>query len=404
MDISQIRRDFPILADESYIYFDNAATSQRPRQVTEAVERFYQTTNANPLRGLYEWSIGATDAYEGAREKVAAFLHAKDPSEIIFVRNATEAINLVAYSWALGNIKEGEEIVLSVTEHHSNILPWQMVAQQKGAKLVYLEPDEEGQIPESEFAKITEKTALVAIGMVSNVLGTENPVKRLAALAHEKGALLLTDAAQAAPHQEIDVTQLDVDFLALSGHKMLAPFGIGVLYGKKSILENMSPFLRGGEMIEYVTRQDATYAELPHKFEAGTVNAAGAVGLAAAIDYLTDIGFDEIRRQELALTQALVSGMKETGHIRVYGSPDPAKHHGIVTFNIEGCHPHDVSSILDAEKICIRAGHHCAQPLMQFLKVGSTARASVYFYNTMEETERFIAALPKVRSTLGYMD
>ncbi|MCR5282730.1 MAG: SufS family cysteine desulfurase, partial [Lachnospiraceae bacterium] len=404
MDVAAIRRDFPILEDERIIYFDNAATSQRPRQVLEAVDAFYRKSNANPLRGLYQWSIEATEAYETAREKVAAFIGAGDASEIIFTRNTTESVNLAAYSWGLTNIKEGDKIVISVMEHHSNILPWQMVARQKGAELVYMEPDEEGVLSGQEIAKIDEKTALVAIGMVSNVLGVRNPVEAIIKRAHEMGALVLVDGAQATPHQGVDVTALDADFFAFSAHKMLGPFGIGVLYGKKKLLEDMPPFLTGGEMIEYVTREDATYAELPHKFEAGTVNAAAAVGLGAAIDYLGQIGFDAIRKQEDLLCSLLYEGMKNDPHITLYGPTDPARRNGIVTFNIEGCHPHDVSSVLDSEQVCIRAGHHCAQPLMQYLKVNSTVRASLYFYNTENEVERFLKSLTKVRGWLGYED
>ncbi len=405
MDIQTIRNDFPILADPAYIYFDNAATSQRPRQVLEAVERFYKTTNANPLRGLYEWSIGATEAYESAREKVAAFIGAKGPSEVVFTRNATESINLVAYSWGLTNVQEGDEIVVSVMEHHSNILPWQMVCKKTGAKLVYLECDKFGKIPAQEYTeKIGPKTKLVAITMVSNVFGIQNPIADIAKLAHANDALLLVDGAQAAPHTKVDVKALDADFFAFSGHKMLAPFGIGGLYAKEELLDKMPPFLTGGEMIEYVTRQDATYAELPHKFEAGTVNAAGAVGLAAAIDYLNEIGFDFIEEQEKKITRILYEGMKDQKYITLYGSENPDEHSGIVTFNIEGCHPHDVSSVLDSEKVCIRAGHHCAQPLLQHLGVNATARASVYFYNTTEEAERFLESLSHVRGWLGFED
>ncbi len=404
MDIKRIREDFPILKDPDYIYFDNAATSQRPAAVLKAVEDFYRTTNANPLRGLYEWSIGATEAYEGAREKVASFLGAADASEIIFTRNTTEAINLVAYSWGLQNLGSGDEIAVTVMEHHSNLLPWQMVADKTGAQLVFMEPDEEGRLGDEQLDRITEKTRLVAVGMVSNVLGVSNPIGQIIARAHEKGALVLVDAAQGAPHHRIDVQKADMDFCAVSGHKMLAPFGIGALYVKKKILEQMPPFLLGGEMIEYVTRESATYAQLPHKFEAGTVNAAGAVGMAAAIDYLEEVGFDAIREQEKKLTRILYDGMKTMKHITLYGPSDPDKSSGIVTFNIEGCHPHDVASVMDSEKICIRAGHHCAQPLMQYLNVNATARASLYFYNTEEEAERFVEKLSLVRSWLGYQD
>lgn len=402
MEIKDIRADFPILSDERYIYFDNAATSQRPRQVLEAVEHFYRTTNANPLRGLYEWSVGATEAYEQARRKVAGFLNAGQAEEIIFTRNATEAINLVAYTWGLANIHEGDEIVISIMEHHSNILPWQMIAKKNGAILKYLEYNENYEFSEEELHKITNRTKLVAITYVSNVFGITNPVKRIAELAHQNGAVLVVDGAQSTPHRRVDVQEIDADFYAFSGHKMLAPMGIGALYGKRRLLEEMPPFLTGGEMIELVTRESATYAEVPHKFEAGTVNAGDAVGLAAAIDYLENIGFDFIEQQENKLTRLALDAMQDIPYITLYGAKESERHSGIVTFNVEGCHPHDVSSVLDSEHICIRAGHHCAQPLLQFLGVNATARASMYFYNTEDEVERFVEGLKKVRGWLGY--
>lgn len=399
------RKDFPIFAGNDTIYFDNAATSQRPVQVLEAMEQFNNRCNANPLRGLYRWSVDATQAYEDARHSVALFVGAAQDSEIIFTRNATESLNLVAYSYGLSHLKAGDEIVLSVMEHHSNILPWQMVARQTGAKLVYLEPQMDGTLTEEEIrAKITDRTALVAIGHVSNVLGVTNPVREIADLAHEKGAVVVVDGAQSAPHRRVNVQELGADFFAFSGHKLLGPMGIGALYGREDLLEEMPPFLTGGEMIEYVTRESATYAEVPHKFEAGTVNAMGAVGMEAAIRYLQDIGFEEIGRREEELTSRLMAGLSQTPHVTIYGSSDPTKHCGIVTFNIEGCHPHDVASVLDTENIDIRAGHHCAQPLMKFLGVGATARASLYFYNTEEEVDRFVEAIGKVRGWLGYAD
>ena len=404
-NITDFRKDFDIFASGEYVYFDNAATSQRPRQVLDAVSDFYKTTNANPLRGLYDWSMDATERYENARQTVADFIGAKSSEEIIFTRNTTESLNLVAYSYGLENVNEGDEVVISVMEHHSNILPWQMVTRQKNAKLVYLEPDEEGVITEAEYkSKITDKTKIVSIGHVSNVFGVTNPVKEIAAYAHEKGATVIMDGAQAAPHIPVNVQDLDADFYAFSGHKLMAPMGIGVLYGKKSILENMKPFLTGGEMIEYVTREDATYAELPHKFEAGTVNAAGAVGLEAAIKYLQGVGFDFIKEQEDKLAARMIEGMKKLPYIKIYGSSDPEKHSGIVTFTMDGVHPHDISSVLNDDKVCVRAGHHCAQPLMQFIGAGSTARASVYFYNTEEEVDRFLEHLTKIRSVMGYED
>ena len=402
MDIQSIRNDFPILRDNQYIYFDNAATTQRPQQVIDAITAFYTETNANPLRGLYAWSVEATDRYEAARKKVADFINAGSEQEIIFTRNASESLNLVAYTYGLSELGEGDEIVLSVMEHHSNILPWQMVAKKAGAKLVYLEPDEEGDFSEAELKKITEKTRLVCLTMTSNVFGVTTPIDKITKLAHENGARIVVDGAQSTPHQKVDVQALDVDFYAFSGHKLLGPMGIGVLYGKRELLEKMPPFLTGGEMIEYVTRESATYAELPHKFEAGTVNAADACGLAAAIDYIENIGFDKIEAQEKKLTQLALDRMREMEHVTIYGAGDPARHSGIITFNIEGCHPHDVASVLDSEHVCIRAGHHCAQPFMQYLKVNATARASMYFYNTEEEVERFLTALSKVRGWLGY--
>lgn len=395
------RKDFKILQG-GYIYFDNAATSQRPEQVTEAMRIFNETANANPLRGLYDWAIAATDAYEEARAQVARFLNAPKAEDIIFTRNTTEAINLVAYSYGLLHVQEGDEIVISVMEHHSNILPWQMVAREKKARLVYLEPDAEGILQPSEYeGKITEKTRIVAIGHVSNVLGVTNPVKEIVARAHAVGAVALVDGAQAVPHMRVDVRDIDADFYAISGHKMLGPFGIGALYGRTKLLDEMPPFLTGGEMIEYVERETSTYAELPHKFEAGTVNAQGAVGMAAAIKYLEEVGYDTIEAIDHRLTTRLMEGMKRVPHVHIFGSPDPARHNGIVTFTIDDVHPHDISSVLNEDRVCIRAGHHCAQVLMQFLNVNSTARASLYFYNTEDEVDRFLAALAGVRSVMG---
>ena len=402
-NIGDYRKDFDILNSGDYVYFDNAATSQRPNQVLDAISNFYRTANANPLRGLYDWSIAATDMYEDSRRVVADFIGAATPEEIIFTRNTSESLNLVAYSYGLDNVSEGDEVVISVMEHHSNILPWQMVCRKKNAKLVYLEPDEEGVISKEEYeSKITDKTKVVAIGHVSNVMGVTNPVKEIAAYAKSKGAIVVVDGAQSTPHMKVNVQELGADFFAFSGHKMLGPMGIGVLYGRKELLEKMSPFLTGGEMIEYVTRTDATYAELPHKFEAGTVNASGAVGLAEAIRYLQNIGFEAIEAQEQKLTALLMEGMSKLPYIKIYGSKDPKKHCGIVTFTIDGVHPHDISSVLNDDHVCIRAGHHCAQPLMQFIGAGSTARASLYFYNTEEEVKIFLEKLAKVREVMGY--
>ncbi len=408
MNLSDTRKDFPIFAREEnrgLIYFDNAATSQRPQQVLDSVANFYTSANANPLRGLYGLSVKATDLYEEARERVARHLNAES-SEVIFTRNATESLNLVAYTWAMENVREGDEIVVSAMEHHSNLLPWQMVAKAKGASLVFLECGNDGVIPESEYAKINSKTVLLAVTHVSNVFGIMNPVKDLIRLAHKngrggKGAVAVIDGAQGAPHTAVDVKDLDADFYALSGHKLCGPMGIGVLYGKKNLLEEMPPFLRGGEMIEYVTRESATYAELPHKFEAGTVNAADAVGLAAAFDYIDSIGLDKIEENDTRLTSLLMQAMKSIPHVNIIGNEDPSKHSGIVTFTLDGAHPHDIASMLDSENIAIRAGHHCAQPLMEKLGVGSTARASLYFYNTEDEIAVFAEKLVSVRKWMG---
>ncbi len=401
--MTDFRKDFAILQDPKYIYFDNAATSQRPVQVLEAVNEVYNKANANPLRGLYEWSVLATDAYENARELTAKFIGAKSAQEIIFTRNATESLNLIAYSYGMTNVEEGDEILISVTEHHSNILPWQMVARAKHATLKFLEPAEDGSISEEEIrSKLSDRTKIFAMAQVSNVLGVTTDIKRAAQLAHEKGATVVIDGAQSAPHTKVDVQDLGADFFVFSGHKMLAPMGIGVCYGRKELLNAMPPFLTGGEMIEYVTRETATYAELPHKFEAGTVNVGGAVGLGAAINYLEQVGFDYIEAQEKKLTALLMEEMSQMDHLTVYGSADPTKHCGIVTFNIDGCHPHDVASILDEDHVCIRAGHHCAQPLLQYMNVGATCRASMYFYNTEDEVHRFAQILKNVRGALGY--
>ncbi len=410
MDTYDFRKDFPFFESElnkGLVYFDNAATSQRPLCVSEAVADFYKNSNANPLRGLYDLSVRATDIYETSRAKVAEFVNAESSSEIIFTRNATESLNLVAYSYGMNYVGEGDEIVITAMEHHSNILPWQMVCKAKKARLVWLECGTDGVIPESEWKKkITARTKIVSLAHVSNVFGITNPVKEIASFAHKtgnggKGAVVVVDGAQSVPHFKVDVRSLGADFLAFSGHKALGPMGIGALYAKKEFLEQMPPFLRGGEMIEYVTREDATYAELPHKFEAGTVNAGGAAGLAAALDYLNKVGFDFIEKNDNELALFIMNGMKQIPHVHIIGNEDPARHSGIITFTVDDVHPHDIASMLSSENIAIRAGHHCAQPLMQKLGVGSTARASVYFYNTKTEAELFLDRLSKVRGWMG---
>ena len=400
-----IRCDFPLLIQTNEAYLDNAATSQKPYCVINAVEDFYKHSNANPLRGLYELSVNATDRYENAREAVRKFINAKESAEIVFTRNATESLNLIAYSYGLSNLREGDEIVVSITEHHSNILPWQMVARSTGAKLVYLECEQDGRITDEAIDKtITEKTRLVAVGEVSNVTGRRNPVEKIIEKAHSVGAVTVVDGAQSTPHMAVDVQAMDTDFFAFSGHKLLGPMGIGVLYGKRELLEAMPPFLTGGEMIQTVSREGAVWAELPHKFEAGTVNAADAVGLHAAIDYITGLGFDAITEREDALTAYAMEGMKKIPHLHLIGSDDPAEHNGILNFVIDGVHPHDISAILDADGIDVRAGHHCAQPLLNHLGFRSTTRASLMFYNTEEEVRRLLGSLASVRSRMGYKD
>ncbi len=415
MDMKKYRKDFPFFKaiDEhnskenaQLVYFDTSATAQRPFLVIDAMSHFYATANANPLRGLYDLSERATVAYEHARNEVASFINAKDSSEIIFTRNTTESLNLVAYSYGLSNLKAGDEICITIMEHHSNILPWQMVCRQTGAKLVFMECDKAtGVISNEEInSKITEKTKIVSFAHVSNVLGVTNPVKKIADKAHEVGAVVVVDGAQSSAHKKIDVQQMDVDFFALSGHKLCGPMGIGALYGKKEILEKMPPFLTGGEMIEYVTRDSATWAEVPHKFEAGTVSAADAVGLGAAIRYIKSVGMDKIEEYDKYLTSLLIDGMKKIPHVNIVGPQDGSKRSGIATFTIDGVHPHDIASLLSDEHIAIRAGHHCAQPLAQYLGVQSSARASLYFYNTPEEVQTFLEKLAQVRKWSGYKD
>lgn len=397
------RNDFPLLMQNKIIYIDNAATSQRPQCVIDAEGDFYKNYNANPLRGLYSLSVEATEVYENAREAVRKFIGAEKSNEIIFTRNTTESLNLVAYSYGLSNVKKGDEIVVSIMEHHSDLLPWQMVAKNCGAELKFIECAKDGSIDLEKVKElITSRTKIVAMTQVSNVLGREYPVKEIAKLAHEKGAVMVVDGAQSTPHMRVDVTDLDADFFAFSGHKLLAPMGIGVLYGKEELLEKMPPFLSGGEMIDSVTRTSAVYAELPHKFEAGTVNAAGAAGLKAAIDYIEKVGFDYIGEREIALTSRAIEKMKKIPHVNIIGSENADEHTGIVTFTIDNVHPHDISEILAADGIAVRAGHHCAQPLLTHLGLNSTARASFAFYNTEDEVDKFTDSVATIRERMGY--
>lgn len=397
------RNDFPLLMQNKIIYIDNAATSQRPQCVIDAEGDFYKNYNANPLRGLYSLSVEATEVYENAREAVRKFIGAEKSNEIIFTRNTTESLNLVAYSYGLSNVKKGDEIVVSIMEHHSDLLPWQMVAKTCGAELKFIECAKDGSIDLEKVKElITSRTKIVAMTQVSNVLGREYPVKEIAKLAHENGAVMVVDGAQSTPHMRVDVTDLDADFFAFSGHKLLAPMGIGVLYGKEELLEKMPPFLSGGEMIDSVTRTSAVYAELPHKFEAGTVNAAGAAGLKAAIDYIEKVGFDYIGEREIALTSRAIEKMKKIPHVNIIGSENADEHTGIVTFTVDNVHPHDISEILAADGIAVRAGHHCAQPLLTHLGLNSTARASFAFYNTEDEVDKFTDSVATIRERMGY--
>lgn len=397
------RDDFPLLKSQDVAYLDNAATAQRPQCVLDAVTAFYRSQNANPLRGLYPLSIAATEAYENAREAVRAFLNAKSAREIIFTRNTTESINLAAYSYGLSHVKAGDEVLVSIMEHHSNLLPWQMVCRQTGATLKFMECEMDGTLDLNKVEPlITPKTKIVACTHVSNVLGRVNPIRELAALAHRVGAVMVVDGAQSTPHIPVDVQALDADFFAFSGHKVYGPMGIGVLYGREELLNAMPPFLTGGEMIESVTREGAVFAELPHKFEAGTVNAADAVGLHAAIDYVGNIGFAQMHEREVALTRRAMDAMRELPHVHVLGAEDPEEHCGIITFTVDGVHPHDISEILASDGVAIRAGHHCAQPLLAYLNHPSTARASLAFYNTESEVDRLLGSISTLRERMGY--
>lgn len=399
------RGDFPILTRPEngtrLVYLDSAATAQRPQAVLDAVAQYYREANANPHRGVYDLASRATAAHEGARKVVAEFLHAED-DEIIFTQNTTEALNLAAYSYGLSALRAGDEILLSVAEHHSNLVPWQRVAQVTGARLVYLYPGADGRLSEGELdRKFSEHTRLVAVAQVSNVLGVAAPVAAIVSRARAVGAVVVLDCAQSVPHMKVDVKALDVDFAAFSGHKLYGPMGVGVLYGKRALLERMPPFLSGGDMIASVHEQASTFAEPPRKFEAGTRNVGGEVGLAAAIKYVGTIGWDALQRHEAALVDQALRGMVRLPHVTVYGSTAPEGRCGVIAFNVEGIHPHDAATILDAGGIAIRAGHHCAQPLMEFLGIGSCCRASFAVYNTPEDVDLFLQALEGIRRWIG---
>ena len=388
--------DFPILKNRDMAYLDSGATAQKPQKVLDAVESFYEHKNANPHRGAYSLSIEATEAYESTRGKIAQFINARYPEEIIFSKNATESLNLLAYSYGLDNLKKEDEVVISIMEHHSNLVPWQYVTNKTGSTLKYIYINDNFEISKEEIeSKITDKTKIVGITHISNVLGTINPVKEIIKYAHKKGAIVIVDASQSIPHMKIDVQDLDADFLVFSGHKMLAPLGIGVLYGKREILNNMTPFLMGGDMIEYVYEQDTTFAPLPNKFEAGTQNVEGVIGLGAAIDYINEIGYDKIAEVEKELTEYAREKLSKLDYLELYLTPNKENHSSVFSFNIKGVHPHDVASILDTENVYVRSGNHCAQPLLRSLGIDSTCRASLYFYNTKEDIDKLVHGLDK---------
>lgn len=390
------KRDFPLLMQNNIAYLDSAATTQKPMQVINAISEYYKNANANPHRGAYKLSLESTKVYDEARKKVAKFINAKSENQIVFTRNATESLNLIAYSYGLNNLGSKDKIVLSIMEHHSNLVPWQYVSRKTDSTLEYMYINKAGEITDEEIdSKIVEGTKIVGITHVSNVLGTINPIEKIIKKAHSVGAIAVVDASQSVPHMKIDVQKLDADFLVFSGHKMLAPLGIGVLYAKSEILEEMKPFLFGGDMIEYVYEQNATFAEVPTKYEAGTQNVEGAVGLSAAIDYLNNIGMDKVQTIEKELTNYALEELQKLAFVTIYGFSN--KQAGVISFNVNGVHPHDVASVLDSENVCIRSGNHCAQPLLRFMGLESTCRVSFYIYNTKEDVDKLIDALYKTK-------
>ncbi len=399
----KIRKEFPLLENTSLAYLDNSATVQKPQCVLDRVESFYREENANPMRGLYELSLKATEVYEEARAEAARFIGAKSADEIIFTRNASESLNLAAYSYGMHFLSEGDEIIVSIAEHHSNMLPWMNAAKETGAKIVWYECEKDGSFDLNRLeGLIGERTKLLAVTQISNIFGRLNDIKSMASLIHKRGGVIVVDGAQSVPHTKIDVTDLDADFFAFSGHKMYAPMGIGVLYGKKELLDKMPPFLYGGEMIETVTRERITYAETPHKFEAGTVNAGGAAGLAEAIRFMERTGIENIEKRERCLTELAFDGMRRIPYINIIGADRAEDHHGILAFQVEGVHPHDVAAIFSDESIAVRAGHHCAQPLHKHIGILSSTRMSLAFYNTEEEIGRFLDVLGSIRKLMGY--
>lgn len=398
----KIRNDFPVLDQkvngEPLVYLDSAATSQKPQAVIDGLIHYYQNDNANVHRSVYTLGQRATEEYENARQKVQHFINAKEDKEVIFTKGATDSLNLVASTYGEEHIKAGDEIVISIMEHHSNLIPWQQLAIRKQAKLKYIGLTKNGELDMKDAAQqITDKTKIVAIAHASNVLGVTNDIKELAWIAHSHNAVIVADGAQAVPHQKVDVQDLDVDFYAFSGHKMLSPMGIGVLYGKKALLEAMRPYQYGGEMIDFVEKQKSTWTDLPWKFEAGTQNVAGAIGLGEAIDYLNEIGIDQVKAHEEELVEYLLPKLLQDQDLEVYGPHDPKKHNGVISFNIKGLHPHDVATALDMEGISVRAGHHCVQPLMKELGVVATVRASFYLYNTKADADKLLQAIAETK-------
>ncbi|MBO77489.1 MAG: cysteine desulfurase [Gemmatimonadetes bacterium] len=398
-----IRREFPTLEQavngRPLVYLDNAATSQKPKVVLDALRSYYEDDNSNVHRGIHELSRRATVAYEESRAKVASWVGANEPSEIVWTRGTTEAINLVSSAWGLDNVGEGDEILISVLEHHSNIIPWQLLARRTGAVIKYIELDEQGRWILDELPHLlTDRTRIVAISHVSNALGTVNPVKRVAAAAHEVGALVLVDGAQGAVHMKVDVKDLGVDYYAFSGHKMCGPTGIGALWARRDLLDSMEPYQGGGEMIHFVGRDESSWATVPHKFEAGTPNIAGAIGMGAAIDFLSEVGMDAIAEHEHKLLGYALERMNKVDGICIYGPQSPDEHSALISFTLGDAHPHDISTILDSEGIAVRAGHHCAQLAMQHFGISATARASIYLYNTESDIDRLIEGLEQVRS------
>ena len=390
------KKDFPILNNKEITYLDSGATTQKPEQVIQAIDNYYKTANANVHRGAYSLSVEATAKYEEAREKVAKFINSPSAEQVIFSKNATESLNLIAYSYGMENLKKDDEIVLSIMEHHSNLVPWQKVAKTTGAKLNYMYINDEFEISDEEIEnKITDKTKIVGITHVSNVLGTINNIQKIIKQAHKKGVIVIVDASQSIPHIKIDVQDLDCDFLVFSGHKMLAPLGIGVLYGKKHLLNDMTPFLMGGDMREYVYEQNTTFAPLPNKFEAGTQNIEGVIGLSTAIDYIENIGYEKIAQIEQEVVSYAREELSKLDFLDLYITPNKQNHSAVISFNIKGVHPHDVASILDTNGVCVRSGNHCAQPLMRYLGIDSTCRASFYLYNTKEDVDKLVEALKK---------